>query len=153
MDVEHDGVGWQQITDALRVACGFRHVGHRHVLEPRFDEFGQVAVAVGRRCIRCAQSRFFQAATRRHQAHAQFNQADVRFEVRHAVCAVHQGLATAAQSQARHCGDHRHLCVFHAHRGVLEFLHERLNRFRAAFHEQWHGRLQIRARRERAAGQ
>ena len=73
--------------------------------------------------------------------------------MRHTVCAVHQGLATTAQCQTSHCSDHRHLCVFDAHRSVLEFFHEWLNRFRATLHEQGHCRLQVRARREWAARQ
>ena len=148
MDVEHNGVGRQQIANRLRIACGFRHIRHRHVLEPRFDKLSLIADARGVRCGRSAQCRFFQTTARRHQAHAQFNQADVGFQMRHAVRAVHQGLATTAQCQTSHRSDHRHLCVFDAHRSVLEFFHKRFNRFCASLHKQRHRRLQIRACRE-----
>ena len=98
-----------------------------------------------------ADRRFLQAAAARHEADANLHETDVALERRHSLGAMEQQLAAAAQRNAGHRGDDRHLRVLHAHHAVLEFLDEGLDPLRAAHHEGGHGRFQIGAGGERTA--
>ena len=71
--------------------------------------------------LRSADGELLAAATGRDQADTGFNEADIAFQCDDALGAVHQELAATTQRHALHRGNHRHLGVLEAHRGLLKF--------------------------------
>ena len=145
---------------------GVRRQQVAHVRAPRCADFDTAAVPafmkylreevqqVGlrrRRLLLGRAPRAVQAAAARDQADADFDQADVALEVGDAPGAVQREFAAAAERQAGHRGDRRHLRVAQRQHRVLQLLLLGPDRLGAAGHEQRQHRLQVGAGGERPA--
>eukprot|EP01136_Pigoraptor_vietnamica_P009355 Opistho-1_new@45795 len=146
--VRHDHVGVQHVAELARLQRAGADLGHGRGGEAFGEEGQQVLARGGVGVLGRAAGDVGQAAGARHQAHANFHQADVAFHVHHAARAVHRQLAAAAQRQAAHGTDHRHVGITQAQHGLL---HEALGVFDRAHAHRHEGRqhgLQVGARAE-----
>ena len=117
--VGHDDVALQQIPEAAGLDGAGAHFGHGRSGEA-FGQEGQQVFAGGRLGVfGRAAGNVGQTTRARDQAHAHFHQAHVAFHVGHTAGAVHRQFAAAAQGQAAHGADHRHVGVAQAQHHLL----------------------------------
>ena len=118
--VRHHHIAVEQIAQLARLQRAGAHLGHGRCGEA-FGEEGHQVFAGGVGGVFCgAPGNVGQAASAGHQAHAHFYQADVALHGHHAACRVRRQFTAAAQRQAPHGRDHRHI-------GVAQFEHHALH--------------------------
>ncbi len=150
--VEHDRVGGAQIAHLLRFERRLRDIRHRHVQEPVLDERKHIGHASRLRCLRPAQSTFFESARTGDQTDADFDQADIALKRRDRFRTMQDQFATAAECHAADRSNGRYLRVLEPHKRILHFLLFSADRLGSARHEDRHHRLQIGADRKRIVG-
>ena len=141
--VRHDGVAPQQVAELARIQRAHADLGHGGGREAFGQKGQQVLAGAGLRVLGRAAGDVGQAAGARHQAHADFDQADVALHDGHALRAMHRHLAASPQRHAADGGHGGHVGVAQAQHQLLQFLFHRIDQARAAGHVAGQHGLQV----------